>query len=146
MASFLKARGFRTLDQTLHGSSASGLKLGELDIKIEDETGRTVSIIEALNLDSCNTTEINRHVLKVFNNYDPNGLKENYILVYSSAKDFGDLCRKYRDHLQQIDYGTYPLKKEIKEVPTGFNKIRAFRAGHQYNESETILNHLLVEM
>jgi len=143
----LGTRGFRVKDQTLYGSSASGLKLGELDIKIEDERGRAVSIIEALNLDSCNTTEIDPHVFKVFNNYNPSGLKENYILVYSSAKDFGGLCRKYRDHLKQIDYETYPLVKNgIDDVETGFDKITAFRAHHLGNKGETVLYHLLVEM
>ncbi|HLP47318.1 MAG TPA: hypothetical protein VK469_15305, partial [Candidatus Kapabacteria bacterium] len=144
----LGTRGFRVKDQTQYGSSETGTRLGELDIKIEDERGRAVSIIEALNLDSLNTTIIDRHVLKVFNHYDCNGLKENYILVYSAAKDFGDLCRKYRDHLQQIDYASYELKGEIEEphTDTGFNKIKVFRARHKCNESETILYHLLAEM
>jgi hypothetical protein len=147
VANLLRARGFRALDQTLHGSSASGLKLGELDIKIEDETGRAVSIIEALNLDSLKTTEIDPHVFKVFNNYNPSGLKENYILVYSSAKDFPGLCGKYHDHLKQIDYKPYPLVKDgIDEIETGFDKITAFRARHQCNKGETVLYHLLVEM
>jgi len=143
----LRTRGFRALDQTLWGLSASGERIGELDIKIEDETGRAVSIIEALNLDSCNTKVIDSHVRKLFHNYDCSGLKENYILVYASAADFAGLCRKYRDHLPQIDYKPYPLLKDgIEEAPTGFNKITAFRARHRCNDGETILYHLLVEM
>ncbi len=143
----LRTRGFRALDQTLSGSSTTGDRLGELDIKIEDETGRAVSIIEALNLASCDTKVIDSHVRKLFHNYDCSGLKENYILVYASAKDFADLCRKYRDHLLQIDYKSYPLLKDgIEEAPTGFHKIAAFRALHQCNKGETILYHLLVEM
>jgi hypothetical protein len=143
----LRTRGFRALDQTLWGLSAAGERIGELDIKIEDERGRAVSIIEALNLDSCNTKVIDSHVLKLFLNYDCSGLKENYILVYASATDFAGLCRKYRDHLPQIDYKLYPLLKDgIEEAPTGFNKVAAFRAQHQCNKGETILYHLLVEM
>ncbi|MDQ1355192.1 MAG: Roc protein [Acidobacteriota bacterium] len=145
----LQTRGFRVKDQSLSGLSASGDRPGELDIKIIDqETGRTVSIIEALNLNSLNTTAINRHVLKLLQRYDCSGLKENYILVYASAKDFAGLCRKYREYLPKIDYGDYPLKvkAEIAEVPTGFNKIKAFRARHRCNNGETILYHLLVEM
>ncbi|MCX6579663.1 MAG: hypothetical protein NT166_05710 [Candidatus Aminicenantes bacterium] len=37
-------------------------------------------------------------------------------------------------------------KAEIEEVPTGLNKIKAFRARHRCNDGETILYHLLVEM
>jgi len=141
----LQTRGFRAKDQTLSGISESGIGLGELDIKIIDETGRSISIIEALNLDSCDSGKIDRHVLKLFNHYDCSGLKENYILVYASAKDFSDLCRKYRAHIEHMDYGTYALDG-VEEAPTGFNKITAFRTRHKCNEGETILYHLLVEM
>jgi hypothetical protein len=145
----LQTRGFRVKDQTLSGLSVSGDRPGELDIKIEDkETGRSLSIIEALNLNALNTTEINHHVLKLLQQYDSCGLKENYILVYASAKDFAGLCKKYRDHLPEIDYGKYPLieKAEIEVVPTGFHKIKTFRARHRCNDGETILYHILVEM
>ncbi|MDQ1353556.1 MAG: Roc protein, partial [Acidobacteriota bacterium] len=68
--------------------------------------------------------------------------------IYASAKDFAGLCKKYRDHLPEIDYDPYPLKEKakIQEVPTGFNKIKAFRARHRCNDGETILYHLMVEM
>ncbi|HLP46392.1 MAG TPA: hypothetical protein VK469_10610, partial [Candidatus Kapabacteria bacterium] len=124
-----------------------GNRPGELDIKIiHRETGRTLSIIEALNLDSRDTNKINSHLSKLLKNYDSSGLKDIYILVYASAKDFAVLCQKYREYLPQINYAPYPLKEEIKEVPTGFYKIKVFRARHQCNDGETILYHLLVEM
>jgi hypothetical protein len=147
VALLLQTRGFHVKDQALSGLSAIGNRPGELDIKIiHRETGRTLSIIEALNLDSRNTNKIDSHVLKLLKNYDVTGLKEIYIMVYASAKDIAGLCRKYREYLPQIDYAPYPLKGEIQEVPTGFHKIKAFRARHQCNDGETILNHLLVEM
>jgi hypothetical protein len=50
--------------------------------------------------------------------------------------------------IPEIDYDPYPLKEKVKieEAPTGFNKIKAFRARHRFNDGETILYHLLVEM
>jgi hypothetical protein len=148
LARLLQARGFCVKDQTLSGLSASGEGIGELDIKIFDrEIGRTVSIIEALNLESCSTSKIEDHVTKLFNNYDCSGLKENYILVYASVKDFKKFCRKYQAHILKMDYSAYPLKKNsIEEMETRFNKITAYRAHHRCNQGETILNHLLVEM
>ncbi len=148
VANFLRARGLRAYDHSMSGSSETGIRLGELDIKIEDETGRAISIIEALNLDYCNTTEIDSHIMKLLQKYDCSGLKENYIVVYASAPDFEDLCKKYRDHLKHIDYDIYGLKGEIQEVKTGFNKITAFRAHHRCNkgEGETVLYHLLADM
>jgi hypothetical protein len=146
VANLLRARGYHAYDQTLFGSSESGARLGELDIKIEDETGRAVSIIEAMNLVSCDTTTIDRHVRKLFRHYDCSGLKENYILVYGAALDFEGLCKKYREHLKLIPYDTYGLRGEIQEVKTGFNKITAFRARHRCNKGETVLYHLLADM
>jgi hypothetical protein len=146
VANLLRSRGFRAYDQTLSGSSETGASLGELDIKIEDESGRAVSIIEALNLNSCDTGKIDRHVRKLLHNYDCSGLKENYILVYALAKDFEGLCRKYREHLEQIDYESYGLKDGIEDVHTGFNKITAYRARHRCITGETVLYHLLVDM
>jgi hypothetical protein len=148
LALLLQARGFCVKDQTLSGLSASGEGIGELDIKIFDrEIGRAVSIIEALKLDSCNNSEINHHVKKLLNHYDCSGLKENYILVYASVKDFKEFCRKYHAHILKMDYSAYPLKNNsIEETKTGFNKIAAYRAHHQCNQGETVLNHLLVEM
>jgi hypothetical protein len=142
----LGTREFRVKDQTRHGSSASGDRLGELDIKIEDQTGRTVSIIEALNLDYCDTTKIESHVDKLLCKYDSSGLKENYILVYVTAADFVGLCQKYRAHLEKIDYKAYPLQGKIAEPETGFNKIMAYRGRHRCHKGETVLDHILVEM
>jgi internalin A len=146
VALLLGTRGFRVKDQTLYGSFESRSRLGEPGIKIEDERGRAVSIIEAMNLDSCDTGKIDGHVRKLSINYDKNGLKENYILVYATAREFEGLCKKYRDHLKQIDYETYPLIGEIETPETGFNKIKAYRGRHRVNTGETVLYHLLVEM
>jgi Leucine-rich repeat (LRR) protein len=147
VALMLGIRGLHVKEQTLWAVSASGERIGELDIKIENETGRAVSIIEALNLDKYNTTKIDRHVRKLFLNYDCSGLKENYIVVYASAKDFEELCRKYLEHLEQIDYESYTLMKNgIEEVLTGFNKIAAYRARHRCNKGETVIYHILVDM
>jgi hypothetical protein len=83
---------------------------------------------------------------KLLCKYDPSGLKENYILVYAAAADFVGLCRKYRAHLEKIDYKTYPLQGKITEPKTGFNKIMAYRARHRCHKGETVLDHILVEM
>jgi internalin A len=146
VALLLQTRGFRVKDQTLSGSAAAGTGIGELDIKIEDEKGRAVSIIEALKLDSCKTDVIESHIMKLLRHYDSTGLKENYILVYGDALDFASLCKRYRAHLDHIDYETYALQGEIEKVETGFNKLAAYRARHRCNEGETVLNHILVEM
>jgi hypothetical protein len=146
VALLLGTRGFRVKDQSLWDFSAAGKRIGELDIKIEDHTGRAVSIIEALNLTSCDKTEIRHHIMKLLQKYNCSGLKENYILVYASTAEFADLCRKYRAHLEKMNYQSFPLQGKIAESNTDFNKITAFQARHRCNTGETVLYHLLVEM
>jgi len=148
VALLLGTRGFRVKDQTLWGSGPSGKRMGELDIKIEDETGRTVSIIEALNLGSLDSAYIESHVLKTLDNYNCSGLREMYIVVYAAVKDFTGLCDKYRGHIAAIDYGAVPLIKEksIETLDSGYNKVMVYRAVHRCNHGETVLNHILVEM
>lgn len=80
MSQLLESSGFRVKDQTLWGRSAKGIEMGELDIKIEDDAGRALSIIKAFNLTGWNKTEIENHIKKIFN-YDCNGLKQLYIVV-----------------------------------------------------------------
>ncbi|MGE5342868.1 MAG: COR domain-containing protein [Candidatus Omnitrophota bacterium] len=145
VANFLKARGVRAVAQTFAGISESGSGIGELDIKIESENGRDQSIIEGLKLGYRNTNQINRHIKKLFDNYDCSGLKENYLLVYSTG-NFEELCRNYQEYIQDMDYGSYTLYGDIEIPDTGFNKITAFRARHKYNNNETVLYHILVEM
>jgi len=146
VALLLGTRGFRVKDQTLWARSASGKRMAELDIKIEDETGRTVSIIEALILEGFNSTVIESHVGKVLEKYNCTGLKEMYILVYAGEKDFTGLCGKYMQHLGKISYGENTLLGGIETVESGLNAIRVYRAKHKCNDGETELNHVLVRM
>jgi hypothetical protein len=136
--------GFRVKDQTLWSSSSSGKRMGELDIKIEDETGRTISIIEALNLDSWNKIYATRHIKKI-HIYDCGGLKENFILVYATVNDFPALNEKYLVNLSRIVY-KYPLIGKVEQMETGFNNIKAYRSRHSCNKEETVLYHILVQM
>ena len=145
VALLLRTIGFRALDQTLWSKSGSGKRIGELDIKIEDEKNRTLSIIEALNLDSLDKKEIYDHILKLLE-YDCGGVEENYILAYVSAKDFSGFCDKYKDYIVTINYGKYPLIGTIDNEETGFQKIISYRTRHKCNTGETRIHHILVDM
>jgi len=116
-----------------------------LDFKIDDDTGRAVSIIEAFKLNRWDFTVTRDHILKLFQ-YDCNGLAENYIVVYVSETDFSQLCEKYREHLEKIDYKKNKLLGQIETPTSGFNKITVYRARHRCNDGETVLNHILVEL
>ena len=87
IATILSNKGAISKDQSRWGKSEAGKLQGEIDIKIEDNEGLTLSILEGFNLDYCNRSVINRHIGKIFG-YDPNGLRDNFIFVYSETKNF----------------------------------------------------------
>ncbi len=65
----LGAIGYTIKDQTRRGSSSSGKDSGELDIFVSKD-GLPFTVIEAMNLDSLSTSNINKHLDKIFSLLD----------------------------------------------------------------------------
>ncbi len=137
-----KVQGFNVKDQTQHGSSASGISPGEIDLLI---TSPTYTIIEALNLNSVNSTILNSHIKKLEDNYDPIGLKEKYLLVYVDIKsDFVKFCVKYYNHIEKHKFEFEKIY--IKELPRDTTDIRVYQTVHSRHEMEVKIFHVLVKM
>jgi hypothetical protein len=84
------------------------------------------------------------HLTKLFG-YDPNGLVQNFIIVYSEATDFLDLWKKYLDHLPKIDF-KYKMAKSPEEEKTAFAEIKLARTRHLREGELTDVYHLFVNM
>ena len=112
---------------------------------IESEQG-IEAVLEAFRLDSLVKDTIDSHCLKIFN-YDPYGLKRNFIIVYSGSKDFSGLWKKYKGHLKEIPY-PYPLLpvKGIEEKPVPYAEIRVVCARHRRETRETRIYHVFINM
>lgn len=102
-AHWLRDRGYYVTDQTRSGRSA--ISVGKVDIMIPKENGTPLSIIEAFRLQTCteNNSVIDRHLNKLFDNYDTGGLKQNYILIYAENSDFVELWRAYQSYVTLIN-------------------------------------------
>jgi len=144
IAMLLPIYGFPVRDQTRWGWSATGKSPGRLDILVETPAGQPEAVIEALRLDNCDCKKISAHICKIFN-YDVNGLKHNFIVVYAEAANFGELWKKYLAYLPEIDY-PHPLRPNPEVLETGRTDIRLARARHERNGQETLLYHLFVNM
>jgi len=144
IALLLTIQGFFVKDQTRWGWSATGKSPGRLDILVETPAGQPEAVIEALRLDNCDRTKISAHICKIFD-YDVNGLKHNFIVVYAEAEDFGELWKKYLAYLPEIDY-PHPLRPNPEVLETGRTDIRLARARHERHGKETLLYHLFVNM
>jgi internalin A len=141
----LKGQGFIVDDQGRGGRSASGKSMGRPDSMIESEQG-IEAVLEAFRLDSLVKDTIDLHCLKIFE-YDPHGLKRNFIIVYSESKDFSGLWKKYKEHLKEIPY-PYPLlpKKGIEEKPVTYAEIRVACTYHRRETMKTSIYHIFINM
>ncbi|MDJ1506837.1 COR domain-containing protein [Xanthocytophaga agilis] len=147
VAGLIDNGNFISKDQTRWGQSESGLSAGELDIKIENSNRMTIGIFEGFNLSYLDKITISRHLKKIFN-YDANGLKENYIVIYAETSSFIDLWNKYLNYIKDIDFD-YPLIGNIKDVSDLYSpgaEIKICLSYHERNTEKSRLYHFFVNM
>jgi small GTP-binding protein domain len=142
----LESRGIIAKDQTRWGQSATGISCGELDFKIQDTKGRPIAVCEAFNLKLLDKKRINDHLTKLFG-YDPNGLKQNFILVYSEANKFINLWEKYLFHIRGMNF-KYPILnvEDISDKISEFAEIKIALSTHQRNVNITKIYHIFMNM
>jgi len=144
IASILSAKGWVVKDQTRRGLSHQRKSAGEIDMFITLQNGQPFAVIEALNLDSLKKDYIDLHLQKIFG-YDPLGLKRNLILIYSIAKKFDDLWKKYCVYIKEANY-PYALLKSNEPDDYTFPEMRFVETIHLRENMEVSLFHIMVNM
>ena len=144
IASMLQSGGFHCKDQTRRSTSPSGKSAGEIDILIEDIQHNPIGIIEALNLTYIDTAYIQLHLNKIFT-YDANGLKNNYIVVYANAKNFGTFYTSYKTFVSNHTF-QYPLVKLEEQDDLPYTDLKKLSTTHIRNGSETTLHHVVINL
>lgn len=140
----LEASGYDVKDQTRRGLSPNGKAAGEVDILIK-EKGFPLTIIEALNMNSLNTTYLDKHIDKIYD-YDTAGNKFNIILSYVTVADFVTYCEKYCQHIKMHSY-PFELTSFAENVVVdniSYSNIRVMKTVHNRNRCETVLYHVCV--
>lgn len=139
----LDAAGYNVKDQTRRGLSSSGKAAGEIDILIQ-EKDFPITIIEALNLDSLNTTYLDKHIDKIYK-YDAAGNKFNIILLYVTVESFLSFCNKYCEYIKDYNYPFNMISMEENvDFDNMYSNIKIMKTVHNRNGSETVLYHICV--
>lgn len=140
----LDTAGYDVKDQTRRGLSSGGKDAGEIDILIK-KNDFPVTIIEALNLDSLNTTYLDDHIDKIYN-YDTAGDKFNIILSYVTVENFADFCNKYNEHIKSYNFpfDMISMEKNVVFDNISYPDIRVMKTVHNRNGGETMLFHICV--
>ena len=113
--SLLKTHKYKCLDQPQRGESFDKKQVGELDLYIYDQDDTPLSIFEAFKIDSIKSEYIDFHLKKLTDNYDANGLKRNYAVIYAKSPNFNELWKRYKIFVvNEVNY-RYPLEKRTVE-------------------------------
>lgn len=143
IAKTMEARGFHIKDQPQWATSPTGKDSGEVDIFIVESDGTPKSIIEALNLSYLDKAYLIKHLDKTFS-YDVTGLKENFIITYSTATNFEGLWNKYLSFIKSHNYQYQYI--EFKEIEHNSTDIRVGCSRHLRHDKEIFLYHILINM
>lgn len=141
----LETGGYQVRDQTRRGISNSGKASGEVDIFIH-ENGFPITIIEALNLSSLDTTYLDTHIDKIYK-YDTLGNRFNIVLSYVMAKDFENFWIKYGEHVKSHNYpyGFIGVDESV-DTEYDYSDIRFMVTKHNRSGKETLLYHMCVKI
>lgn len=105
---------YEVKDQTRQGESESGKSAGEIDFLICNQ-GMPVAIIEALKLSSLDKENLDKHINKSLEKYDPVGCPYAFILTYATGKEFESFWDKFFSYLCSYTF-PYDIKETVKEV------------------------------
>lgn len=144
----LSRNGIVSKDQSRWGASGTGLRQGELDIKIEDGEGNIVTIFEGLNMKSFDTLILHNHIEKTLTNYDPTGLREKYIGVYYGGRDFASFSGKYLSYMQAYQSENVSFKETCDESESLIQEteIKIFKSKYIRSSKNVVLYHILINM
>lgn len=115
--------------QGISGSSDSAVEghAGEVDIQIRFN-GKPICIYEGLKLDSVQTDVIYSHIAKATIKYNPQGLKEVFVVTYvvNQQKRFGDFWDRFKEKVRAYvaDDDEYMIAWDDEDTDTGMSAIR----------------------
>ncbi len=139
----LDSSGLSLKDQSFWGKSQRGTNPGEVDIIVLDTKKTPFCIIEALNLHSLKQKYLEDHIQKLYG-YDPTGLKNNIILVYSEVVNFSDFWIKYKAYVISYNFGLDVLGNE--EIDSGLGNIKILKLAYKRNDFYTNLYHIIIHL
>lgn len=150
IATALSNLGHNVKDQSEHGQSETGKSIGSPDIKVEDKSGRTISIIEGMILKNIDKRKISSHLNKLFD-YDPHILPDLFLISYleTSKEKFSNMAKRYLMSIEATK--TNGKLKELTITPpfklTLDQGIKIIRSKHQINlDSETNVHHVIINL
>lgn len=139
--------GLPVRDQTRQGlsgksRSATKGKPGEIDIQIRNN-GRPIAIYEGLRLSSVVKSEIYEHIYKATIKYNPQGVKEVFVVAYiiKHKNDFGEFWKRFavcvREYTTEDPQGQIIWDEDEEET-----ELSAIRSLHGIFNLDDVAHHV----
>lgn len=146
----LSSKGYEIKDQTREGASMSGVGAGELDLVIEDRS-YLFTLIEAMRLTSVDSDYIDKHYLKLLNNYNPLEVKRSFLITYYSGANFSTWWDRYKKHISAIDMSTfvhsdYNSVTKIVDQPTSFGSVKKLHHHLEVGGEPSLCTHFAIRI
>jgi len=147
-------RGLQVRDQTRQGISGNSRsaekgRAGELDIQIRNN-GRPIGIYEGLRLDGVNSKEIYDHIAKATINYNPQGVKEVFVVAYvrGQTTGFGDFMNRFIACVKayQASAAEHQIVWDDEEEDTGLSGVRSIHGIYSMDGVEHNVHVLAVKL
>ena len=132
----------------LYGISFSGEKYGELDLALYDSSSKKLlTIAECLNIAGADKSNWNKHLKKLIENYNPNGLKTLFLISYADCdkERFLEVWREFSKHTREFSPAGYTLRRSMSRN-TNADFIKYAECTYAKNGAETTVYCVFVLM
>ena len=144
----LQGTGYTCADQQTGGISLMGKAPGERDFVVKNGIGQEILIYEGLNLKTLYKTYIDKHLKKVLDNYNPQGLQYSILTTYLECDSvkFNSFFDKYRDYI--AEYAPEPYSCIDKPINIRFEGeyLRCMKMEYEVGGIKFFIYHIIVKM
>ena len=146
--------GLQVRDQTRQGisgrsRSAEKGEAGELDIQIRNN-GKPIGIYEGLRLKDVASEEIYEHISKATINYNPQGVKEVFVVAYvrNQSRTFGQFWKRFVDCVRNYEPKDpeYSIVWDEEEEDTGLSAVRSVHGIYNVDDAEHNVHVMAVKL
>lgn len=146
----LLSKNYEVKDQTREGKSSSALSAGELDIIIEDNSD-LFAIIEAMKLNSVDTSYIDSHYLKLLTSYNPTNIKRTFLITYYTGSNFENWWARYFKHIKSLSMGEFCTNSELsatitENIDTSFGSIKKLHHHLSFGDEHALCTHFAIKI
>ena len=140
--------GYNCNDQQPGGLGEGRRQAGERDIVFRNKSGQDILIYEGLNLTGFSKKNIDNHLHKLMENYNPQGLPYGVLVSYvdCARTKFNEITVTYRDHITDVAPKNYVCVGQPRNIPTIGQYLKCMEMDYECGGQYFTIYHILVGM